>query len=1115
MNGQDRTREQLIEELGQLRGMVAELRRENDRCKSEGQSLQSALQESERRFKALLYNLPEKVFHKDRESVYVSCNRNYAADCGLVPEQMVGKNDYDFFPRETAGKYRADDQRLMASGATEEIEESYYTRTGEERLIRTVKAPLRDEQGQVTGILGIFSDITERKRAEETLQKARDELERRVEERTAELTEANRQLQGEIEERERIEAALRQSEERYALAARGSGAGIWDWDLRTGKVYYSPRWKMLFGDDENEIGDGFEDWASRLHPDERESIIKRQADFLAGTSLTATAEYRLRHKDGSYRWIIAHVLVVRDAEGRACRLVGSHGDITDRKSAEEALRASEERFELVVRGSGVGIWDWDIRTGKVYYSPRWKMLFGYEEDQIGDGFEDWARLLHPDERELIIKFQEDFLAGTSPSVTAEYRLRHKDGSYRWIAAHAVVVRDEQGKAIRLVGSHGDITDRKQAEEALRQSEARYRALVESSPDAVAMCDLEGRVAFASERAAQQHGVLDPKELLGRPAADLVVQEDRERFRANTLRLIEEGIRRNDQYTGLRRDGTPFAAEVSSAIIRDAAGNPQALMGVYRDITERKQAEEALRESKERLQMALEVSRSFAFEWDVASDRVLRSDNCSRILGLSPSEAPYDTGQRFFQRIQDSDRDRFVRMLSELKPSARAYHTEYRVTRGDGATVVLEESACGFFDDHDMLCRLVGVTTDITDRKKAEAALRANYAELFAAAEIQDRLLPHEAPRVPGFDIAGQCFPAEAAAGDHFDFLQTPDGSLLLVMGDVSGHGIGPAIVAADFCARLRMLAETPCELPELAARVNAGLYRETEGEVFVTAFLGRLEPQSRTLTYVNAGHPSALVLNAAGEIKACLASSGIPFAIMPAAPLLANQSVELTDGDLLFIYTDGLAEVRRQGEPLFGIERALEIVRANLDRSADEIIETLHRAAYHYAGAEKPQDDITVIVVKVLPRTPDLSSDLRQRGDASTRPPAYRKRRRRRNIIGAAHFSAEQCDDTTIVRLVDTSRFHTDQYAQLQQDLEDFVERQQPRKLLVDLGNIEYGSSALISVLLIAQKRVEAGSGGMKLFGTREVVLEALQCLKLTGTMFSVYVDETAAKNAF
>ncbi len=335
MNDQDKTREQLIEELARLRGMVAELRQENAECRSDRQRLESALQESDRRFKALLYNLPEKVFHKDRESVYVSCNRNYAADCGLEPEQMVGKTDYEFFPPDIAAKYRADDSRIMASGGTEEIEESYYTRTGEERLIRTVKAVLRDEQGQITGILGIFSDITERKRAEAALQKARDELELRVEERTAELTEANRQLQREAEER------------------------------------------------------------------------------------------------------------------------------------------------------------------------------------------------------------------------------------------------------------------KHAEETIRQSEAKYRALVESSPDAVAMCDLEGRITFASERVAQRHGVLHPDELIGSPAMNLVVEGDRERFWANTRRLIEEGLRRNDQYRGLRTDGTTFAAEISSAVIRDASGNPEALMGVYRDITERKLAEEKL------------------------------------------------------------------------------------------------------------------------------------------------------------------------------------------------------------------------------------------------------------------------------------------------------------------------------------------------------------------------------------------------------------------------------------------------------------------------------------------------------------------------------------------
>ena len=131
----------------------------------------AALQERDLRYRTLLYNLPEKVVHKDRDSVYLSCNKNFAADFGMTPEQMVGKTDYDLYPqdRELAEKYRADDRRIMDSGGTEEIEESYSTPTTQESVVRTLKAAVKDEHGDVTGILGIFSDITARKQAEEGL----------------------------------------------------------------------------------------------------------------------------------------------------------------------------------------------------------------------------------------------------------------------------------------------------------------------------------------------------------------------------------------------------------------------------------------------------------------------------------------------------------------------------------------------------------------------------------------------------------------------------------------------------------------------------------------------------------------------------------------------------------------------------------------------------------------------------------------------------------------------------------------------------------------------------------------------------------------------------------
>lgn len=136
---------------------------------------EQSLRKSEHKYRVLLENLPQKIFHKDRHSVYVSCNKNYARDLGIQSHEITGKTDYDFFPEELADKYRADDKRLMESGKTEEIEEKYI-RDGQEFTIHTVKTPIKDERGEIVGILGIFRDITERKRAEQEREKLREQL---------------------------------------------------------------------------------------------------------------------------------------------------------------------------------------------------------------------------------------------------------------------------------------------------------------------------------------------------------------------------------------------------------------------------------------------------------------------------------------------------------------------------------------------------------------------------------------------------------------------------------------------------------------------------------------------------------------------------------------------------------------------------------------------------------------------------------------------------------------------------------------------------------------------------------------------------------------------------
>jgi PAS domain S-box-containing protein len=174
---------------------------------TERKRAEDALRASETKYRTLAENLPQKIFLKDRNSVYLSCNENYARDLQVTPDEIAGKTDFDFHPRELAEKYSADDARVVESGKTEEIEETYI-QGGQVFWVHTVKTPVRDESGNVAGVLGIFWDITERKQAEEALGKAHDELEERVAQRTRELAAANEALQVKVGERERAEEEI-------------------------------------------------------------------------------------------------------------------------------------------------------------------------------------------------------------------------------------------------------------------------------------------------------------------------------------------------------------------------------------------------------------------------------------------------------------------------------------------------------------------------------------------------------------------------------------------------------------------------------------------------------------------------------------------------------------------------------------------------------------------------------------------------------------------------------------------------------------------------------------------------------------------------------------------
>lgn len=393
------------------------------------------------------------------------------------------------------------------------------------------------------------------------------------------------------------------------------------------------------------------------------------------------------------------------------------------------------------------------------------------------------------------------------------------------------------------------------------------------------------------------------------------------------------------------------------------------------VVERELREAENRRSKRATEEALKDSElRYRLLWETATDAVLllnpdavvefANPAVKPIFGYDPQELigkNVDVLQPFFESLDpDINWKRFIRLAyGGSAPGAIEATGKHK----DGTEICVEIvfSALQLGPRRLFVCFI----RDITERKKTERELMANQEQFRVAHEIQQHLFPKGAPQLDSLDIAGASYPAEATGGDYFDYLPMLNGCTGIVVGDVTGHGIGPALLMAETRAYLRILARNREDPAEILYRTNLVLAEDVGAERYVTLMLLRLDPRTKKFSYANAGHIPGYVLDKDGATKQTLKRTGPPLGLRSDAAYTASGDIELQKGDLILLLTDGFEEALSEDEEFFGMQRVLDHIKAHRHESADEIVRSLYHTFREFTEGATQLDDLTIVVAKV------------------------------------------------------------------------------------------------------------------------------------------------------
>ncbi len=633
--------------------------------------------------------------------------------------------------------------------------------------------------------------------------------------------------------------------------------------------------------------------------------------------------------------------------------VGVAHDLTNRKKAEEKLVTLSAAMEQSPVAIMIATKDGFIE----YVNQSFTRLTGYAAAEIvGEN----PRLLRS-ERTGSHQYQrlwKTILSGQEWS--GEIQDRKSNGELYWAYEMVTPLKNASGQITHYLAIQQDITQEKLDKESLRESEARFRHVAQLTGEWLWEQDPDGRYVYSSGSVSKILGY-SPEEIVGKNYRELQIREKAGMRLASGLTASENCrpfYRLVNRYR--RKDGKEVYTESSGAPILDQFGRLAKWRGVDHDITEHKFFEDALR-LRDRAIESVHVGVAISDGQEKSNPNIYVNPALCDMTGYSREEL-LGEGPRML-RGPETDLAP-LEQINQAIAAGRDCEVTMKFYRKNGQPFWCELLISPVMEEDGKVSHHVGIYTDVTERRKADESRH----ELEIAKGIQLSLLPVAPLRLPCAEMAGLCVPAGQVGGDYFDFFKNA-GSVDIVIADVSGHSVGAALIMTVVRSTLRAEARKTGAASSGPAQIMQDLGELlfddlNRSELFITMFYITLDPETRIMTYANAGHNWALLLRSGQEECEFLDADGLIMGVQPRINF-EERTAQLACGDIVLLYTDGLTEARNVEGEFFGLQRLCAALNANRSLSPEALVNGLLNDVYAFCGDQSLEDDLAIVAMRV------------------------------------------------------------------------------------------------------------------------------------------------------